>query len=135
MKKIDIENKNSTEKIEIPVNVIDEDILDNSEPLFNSEEKLNFIPVSIETNNKYFFWVAFIFILLLAIIFFMASNSPTIEDLRKEKLNQLNEDLKVKTWLMNWYEKLFNENKIKVEKLKTCIEKNSMTWTVVDCNL
>ena len=135
MKKIDIENKNSTEKIEIPVNVIDEDILDNSEPLFNSEEKLNFIPVSIETNNKYFFWVAFIFILLLAIIFFMASNSPTIEDLRKEKLNQLNEDLKVKTWLMNWYEKLFNENKTKVEKLKNCLEKNSIQGSVSECNL
>lgn len=127
MKKIDIENKHSTEKIEIPVNVIDEDILNNSEPLFNSEET--------KPNNKYFFWVAFIFILLLAIIFFMASNSPIIEDLRKEKLIKLNEDLKIKTWLMNWYEKLFNENKTKVEKLKTCIGKNSMTGTVVDCNL
>ena len=127
MKTIDIENKHSTEKIEIPVNVIDEDILNNSEPLFNSEET--------KPNNKYFFLVAFIFILLLAIIFFMASNSPTIEDLRKEKLIKLNEDLKVKTWLMNWYEKLFNENKTKVEKLKSCIEKNSMTWTIVDCNL
>lgn len=127
MEKIDIENKNSTEKIEIPVNIVDEDILNNSEPLFNTEET--------NPNNKYFFWVAFIFILLLAIIFFMASNSPTIEDLRKEKLINLNEDLKIKTWLMNWYEKLFNENKTKVEKLKTCIGKNSMTWTVVDCNL
>ena len=127
MKKIDIENKNSTEKIEIPVNIVDENILDNSERLYNTEET--------KPNNKYFFWVAFIFILLLAIIFFMASNSPTIEDLRKEKLINLNEDLKIKTWLMNWYEKLFNENKTKVEKLKTCIGKNSMTWTVVDCNL
>lgn len=127
MKKIDIENKNSNEKIEIPVNIIDEDILDNSERLYNTEET--------KPNNKYFFWVAFIFILLLAIIFFMASNSPTIEDLRKEKLIKLNEDFKVKTSLMNWYLKLFNENKIKVQKLKTCIEKNSITWTVVDCNL
>ena len=127
-------------KINIPVNIVDEEYTPyDSDVILNTEEtptsKIQEWGKKENPNNKYFFLVAFIFILLLAIIFFMASNSPTIEDLRKEKLIKLNEDLKVKTWLMNWYLKLFNENKIKVENLKNCIEKNSITWTVVDCNL
>lgn len=129
MKKINIENKNSNEKIEIPVNVnvIDEDILDNSEPLFNSEET--------KPNNKYFFWVAFIFILLLAIIFFMASNSPTIEDLRIKQKEKAEAVLKKSTLLKTWYSEKVEYYSGMINKSNTCINQNSMTGTVVDCNL
>lgn len=127
MEKIDIENKNSNEKIEIPVNIVDEDILNNSEPLFNTEET--------NPNNKYFFWVAFIFILLLAIIFFMASNSPTIEDLRIKQKEKAEAVLKKSTLLKTWYSEKVEYYSGMINKSNTCINQNSMTWTVVDCNL
>lgn len=123
-------------KINIPVNITDDDYIPNdSDVILNSEETPT-TPIQDwgKKDQKLLITsVLIVFTILISIIFFMASNSPTIEELRKDKISKLNEELKIKTSLMNWYKKLYDENTTKVLNLKSCIEKNSQVGVITDC--
>ena len=120
--KINIENKNSNEKKEIPIEVIEE--VDFSEPINNSEEtkSLNIV--------YYIVWI----ILLIACLMF-ALDKPTIEELRIEQKTKATELLKNNTDLYNRYISKTQSLSWEIQKIRVCIEKNSTKDLVFNCNI
>lgn len=122
MTKINIENRTSKEKVEIPVEIIED--LDYSEPIHNSEErkKVNII-----------FYVVWIILIIVCMMFLLWK--PTIEELRIEQKNKATALLKNNIDLYNRYINKTQTLSWEIQNIKICIEKNSTKDLVFNCNL
>ena len=122
MPKINIENKNSNEKVEIPVEIIEE--VSFWDTINNSEEKksLNIV--------YYIVWIILIIVCLM-----FALDKPTIEELRIEQKTKASELLKNNIDLYNRYVSKTQSLSWEIQKIRVCIEKNSTKDLVYNCNL
>ena len=122
MKKINIEDRTSNEKVEIPVEIIEE--VDFSEPINNSEEnkKLNIV-----------YYVVWIILLIVCLMFLL--DKPTIEELRIEQKNKATALLKNNIDLYNRYMNKTQSLSWEIQKIRVCIEKNSTKDLVFNCNI
>jgi len=98
---------------------------DNIKDLDFKKIKINYIQI--------FIWVWMICIIIILLIVLL--NSKTIEDIRIKNLNDYKEKLLYNQMKVKETLNLYNVYRLKVEKLKVCIEENSIQWKVVDCNL
>lgn len=126
MSKINIEDRTSKEKVEIPVEIIED--VDYSEPLNNSEEKYN-----IQKHINIIFYVVWIILIIVCMMFLLWK--PTIEELRIEQKTKATELLKNNTDLYNRYINKAQTLSWEIQNIKVCIDRNSTKDLVFNCNL
>jgi len=98
---------------------------DNIKDLDFKNTKINYIQI--------FIWVWMICIIIILLIVLL--NSKTIEDMRIKNLNSYKKAFIYNQMKSKEALNLYNVYKLKTEKLKICIEQNSIQWQIVDCNV
>jgi len=111
----------------------DDDVIINKDYTVDTD---NIKDLDFKNTNNYiqiFIWVWMICIIIIILIVLL--NSKTIEDIRIKNLNDYKEKLLYNQMKVKETLNLYNVYKLKVEKLKICVEQNSIKWQIIDCNL
>lgn len=120
MNKINIENLQKDEVIDIPVRI-------ETEAFEEKEEK-----ELLYTKKEFILWWCILFIFLIVIFFF--ETKTDIEKLRLQELNKAQTELTHTKEMQDYHLKQIDLVNTRIKQIETCILVNEKPWQILDCN-